>query len=549
MRTRLAIPLVWAASAGALLLSLLGFLCFSGDSRADDTGERAIGYDHVWHEGQVSVAGSPAIPCERCHSIIQSGQLGGRPDHASCYGDCHGPAPERRLLGRPYVFAEVRARQCRTCHTPRSLTEAISGGRNKLTVAYPPYRRDPDHGVRISHAVHDEPARAGGQDCVACHPAVGTAVRGAADPHARCAACHGRAVDALAGGPGGPPSKTERMAPMTECGKCHEQAYGPRTSPNIEPGTYSVTQTFSHRRHGARSPLACRQCHGTIASAEGTELSPPAMDSCASCHDGQQAFATTGTQCRRCHTARSAKLRMRPDRLAHFSHRDHEVKSTDCRTCHRLDASGRPRPTTVDHQPCANQGCHRDQFASLSPTICTTCHLGTEPWRALHFDRPPAERTEFGARFSHTRHMGAVGMQRQCRDCHRRTDQQGHLRLPRDHDACQGSGCHGAKSGPAPTMTECSKCHAASLLSRRDRRRLAARWTVRARFRHDTHERDPRTDADAACTDCHRGVDQAATIGAIPTPTKATCQKCHDGQVAFKVTGHGCAKCHDKSSR
>jgi hypothetical protein len=35
----------------------------------------------------------------------------------------------------------------------------------------------------------------------------------------------------------------------------------------------------------------------------------------------------------------------------------------------------------------------------------------------------------------------------------------------------------------------------------------------------------------------------------IETPPKKTCAPCHDGRTAFKMTGHGCARCHAKSSR
>jgi hypothetical protein len=27
-------------------------------------------------------------------------------------------------------------------------------------------------------------------------------------------------------------------------------------------------------------------------------------------------------------------------------------------------------------------------------------------------------------------------------------------------------------------------------------------------------------------------------------PEKAACATCHDGKAAFKMTGHGCARCH-----
>ena len=37
-----------------------------------------------------------------------------------------------------------------------------------------------------------------------------------------------------------------------------------------------------------------------------------------------------------------------------------------------------------------------------------------------------------------------------------------------------------------------------------------------------------------------------AALYDVPAPAKQTCVGCHDGARAFKITGHGCARCHGK---
>ena len=36
----------------------------------------------------------------------------------------------------------------------------------------------------------------------------------------------------------------------------------------------------------------------------------------------------------------------------------------------------------------------------------------------------------------------------------------------------------------------------------------------------------------------------ARTVDVIERPAKPTCAPCHDGQTAFKLTGHSCGRCH-----
>jgi c(7)-type cytochrome triheme protein len=544
----LAAGLAYGLVPGGLLP---GGLVPGSRSAAAGGDDQARGYDHVWHEGQVSVAGDAPVTCGRCHPMTLAGALVGRPDHATCYGDCHGAAPAQRVPGRPYSIAEESRRQCQTCHTPRALGQAETGSQDRLTVAYPPFQRDPEHSVQMSHALHERPSLEGA-GCVSCHRSLGQA-SAASDVHARCVTCHARVVDASSGGDQSSDATADnaggagRITPMDECLTCHVQSYGPRTRPHLIPGVFPVRDRFSHGAHAARETLSCRQCHADVAATDDTELSPPTMDSCRLCHDGDKAFSTTGPHCRACHNRPAIEPEVRAQTLARFDHEGHGVAAAGCDRCHVLDARGRPKPPAADHAPCADGACHRQEFSSLTPKICGVCHVGNEPWRGLHFDRPPRPDTEFGARFSHQAHSRRYGVTRTCADCHRRADGARALGLSRDHDSCMGDGCHAHDSG-APRLEQCDSCHVVGLISTRARQRKRARWTVRARFRHAPHDRDPRTGAALACTACHQDVQRAMRMDDTPTPTKSSCQPCHDGILAFKVTGHGCTRCHENSA-
>jgi c(7)-type cytochrome triheme protein len=94
-------------------------------------------------------------------------------------------------------------------------------------------------------------------------------------------------------------------------------------------------------------------------------------------------------------------------------------------------------------------------------------------------------------------------------------------------------------------MTECAGCHrlgqSMGTLAPRD---PGYRWYVRASFRHEQHASDPRTGQMTPCLLCHDQVVTATRLGEIGRPRMPQCDACHDGKIAFKTTGFGCARCH-----
>jgi hypothetical protein len=261
----------------------------------------------------------------------------------------------------------------------------------------------------------------------------------------------------------------------------------------------------------------------------------------------------TEAACRRCHTPPPAGAEAEADdddTAAHriaaraaFSHASH--LRTACAGCHGITKSGEPGPVGSAHQPCADSGCHADDFGAARPRICTTCHVREEPWRDLHLDPQPAGPSDFQVGFSHRSHLvgAAPRTDAPCARCHL-AQQDGRFAPAGGHGSCAGAGCHTVSASPAPALGDCGACHQAAGAGRS----RADRWSVRARFTHTPHRTEPGApDRSIACTQCHGGVLEATSVAAVPAPPKRACARCHDGGAAFKLTGHGCARCHTPS--
>jgi c(7)-type cytochrome triheme protein len=444
--------------------------------------------------------------------MTAAGRPRGRPGHDACFGACHGPPPRAPVR----AIADELARVCTACHAPSALAEVLRGRVRGLAPPWPPYRHDRDWGLAMSHRRHDAAA-----SCDRCHGA-----RAPRAPHARCVGCHR------------PGASTTPAPSLDACTTCHVAAYGPVTGPHLETGTFAVGAAFSHPRHAARG-ATCRGCHAAVLGTDDASLPAPSMAGCgtAGCHDGTKAFAVVDA-CTRCHRGPpSGTFRpARPD--VRFSHERHVARldGEPCSACHGLDRRGDATPP--GHRACAP--CHAEDFAQLAPTTCGACHIATEPWRPLRPDRLPPDETELGARFSHRSHATASI---DCRRCHQLATAVRELRPPRGHASCTGAGCHGRAAAPAPALTACEACHVLRLIDAREQARQRDPWSVRAAFQHAPHARDT-AGAAVPCARCHRGVEDATDAIAVPTPPKATCAPCHDGATAFKLTGHGCARCH-----
>jgi hypothetical protein len=479
----------------------------------------ASGFDHFIHEGRVTGSGGAEPMCADCHTVRESGAIQGVPGHAQCFGACHGKAPREPRRRKPYAIAGGQRALCTNCHSPDEITRLERAEPVVMAAAYPPYAIDPDYALNLSHAKHAN------TKCTACHDVPGAKPR-KQRPHDRCAGCH-------AG-----PEPTAAPA-MTACATCHRSAFGPAVGPTMERGAFPVVGAFDHVDHAKRLPTdqrdQCLPCHDAVTKRADVVIPAPTMSECATCHEGQIAFATTAARCRTCHQ-RAGTARPRHRERQPFSHAKHSERGMQhgCDACHRLTSDGSPQPPGTDHQPCAESDCHASEFKSAAPAICGTCHVGSEPWRPLRSFPLPRNQTEFGATFSHAGHKDSG---RDCEFCHAGTGQR--RDVAGGHAACSGKGCHDADAAEPP-LRECERCHDGGLRADRERAAIESPWSVRAQFRHDRHE--------SPCTDCHVDIDDSTALADIGPPGKQRCASCHDGRAAFKMTGHRCSQCHAKSA-
>lgn len=260
-------------------------------------------YRHQQHKRE----GLALEPCAACHALDASFQplppTRDKP-HARCV-TCHAED-----------FYKPAPTTCGACHTdsaPWTAQKAALAGGQKTTGQKPTRDRSEfswDRSAGFSHSGHIGAYQGQGvksdETCGRCHSQIfkqgtpsdvnaGGALSGAlpgalSDGHTACATCHGRAAT--------PPKPT-----MAECNGCHR--LGPATVP--APGEWNVAAKFTHASHerdprtqGQTTP--CITCHQSAASATSlAAVGRPTMRSCDACHNGKQAFKTTGFGCLRCH--------------------------------------------------------------------------------------------------------------------------------------------------------------------------------------------------------------------------------------------------------
>ncbi|MBA3454554.1 MAG: hypothetical protein H0T42_15805 [Deltaproteobacteria bacterium] len=478
-----------------------------------------VGFDHVIHNRDVLVSGAESIPCTSCH-VTRSGLLTGRPDHKACFGACHGAAPTRPKKSATAAIAPERMKVCTSCHAESVLLAPFT----KAPVTYPPYTPT-DFALEAPHKKH------AAITCNQCHgyPGAGSESRPLhlgpkGVPHRRCTGCHDGS-----GAAGRGPA-------MTACEGCHSPGSGSPRPPAFAAPINTVSATFSHDKHARRGVAGaqCATCHAAILATDNSILPRPTMQTCGTrgCHDGKPAFAIT-TACTKCHTKQPPAFEVeRPaERFSHLR-AEHAGPNLPCATCHPLDKSG--EVLVSGHAPCV--ACHADDFSERKPKKCGACHTATEPWRKLVADRLPRDDTEFGASLDHTKHPGA------CSSCHSLQTRSAQLRPPRGHRACTTAGCHAISSGPAPRIGSCEGCHALGSAANREALRIAPHWSVRTTFDHAPHL-TAKDGTSVACGSCHLDL-SSATVATLAAPPKKTCAPCHDGTIAFKLTGTTCTRCH-----
>jgi c(7)-type cytochrome triheme protein len=224
--------------------------------------------------------------CGSCHQVETNGQVlapGMNKDHKPCADSgCH----ETEFFSRT-------TKVCTVCHgatgTPSAMASIVPWKKPTMTTIQATQSELPSP---MNHAAHVAAVggAAGNATCLGCHGdkfTNGPSPRG----HAACAKCHNK------------PTSASSPA-MSNCVACHELG---ATIARRPVSSWSVAANFAHTSHskdpqkGGAAP-ACAECHASVTrSTTLTNMTAPTMQTCDRCHNGREAFKTTGFDCARCH--------------------------------------------------------------------------------------------------------------------------------------------------------------------------------------------------------------------------------------------------------
>jgi predicted CXXCH cytochrome family protein len=471
-------------------------------------------FDHDKHSQVSAAAGKPAA-CSSCHTFDANGVPKAGREHPRC-AQCH--TYPRSCDVMKTAGPKGQARICGTCHTSTS--------NRCLPPDLPPQPKTDSFQARFTHGKHLTLGVSIEKDCVQCHAEKGATEPAKVAAHKLCSGCH---------------NANGAKPTLAECQSCHQ---APKARTAAAPDPYRLNG-FDHKAHHTASRQAsCLGCHDKLLGAGEAALPRPSMLGCQTrCHDGQKAFSAVGTRCTTCHKGRDTAPATRQDfGFSHAGHAGRNVQIQNCAQCHSIDNDGRlPAPLAKkDHQPCAQSGCHMNEFASRTTKICGVCHETASPWQKTTSRSKPPAKPEWFERIDHAAHLGKLGSANTaCAGCH--GDKLAGAAPPRGHDAC--APCHGKGQGPA--MAQCAACHAQTPPARA----IVSTWSVKATFEHKQHGLDPRARGTATkCTECHKQIATAKDLASIKAPAMADCEGCHNGKNQFKTTGFECVRCHAKGA-
>jgi c(7)-type cytochrome triheme protein len=508
---------------GRLGLFAIGFAVLVATSASAAEPRR---YDHDAHSAALKKKSGAKIACNDCHKLrAEDGWVQKLPVGKA--GEVHSPCSNAGC--HQDIYSKFRKRDsafCFGCHL-KKLGKQLH---------FPPYRERGPSDYYLSTFGHKDHLQTGTKKCAQCHTVLLRAIPGSTKEltrvsHDRCgtANCHGQKIKPL----------------MASCEGCHTEK-GTLAVPKLASSTENIYRTrklFSHLPHAKKSPKDdCTTCHANIAAERGQQVPLPAMPACETCHNGQPVFSGLGTDCAKCH-AGTVTLTAQTAERPRYTHARHEQLGVEgnCASCHGSRPNGQLTVPGKNHQPCSGEACHAKEFRAAKSQLCFSCHRSNEPFKPnpprTTFALPAGAVSEFWVGFSHKTHAerGAGG---ECATCH--FGQAGKIVPPPpagilapSHVAC--AKCHEKEA--KPLMVACGECHA------RDTGE-GLEYRVVDKFSHDTHRVDPRNKSPLGCGECHRGVNEAA-LGQRPLrPTMQGCASCHEGTLAFKTTGHDCAKCH-----
>jgi hypothetical protein len=340
------------------------------------------------------------------------------------------------------------------------------------------------------------------------------------------------------------------------------------------------TRRFDHSKsgfplEGAHAATACVACHGSL------DFTQQQAMACASCHEDPHR-GEMGTDCQRCHSARSfldqARLRRLHQETRFPLNGGHA--GLDCETCHRPAAQGQLRFVGT-RAGCVE--CHMDAFRGATQpdhagggfsTECAVCHspLG---WTPARFDHA---RSGFPLTGAHrgvtcaTCHAGGVyrGLSKDCVSCHRAdydgTTDPAHaaagfpVTCASCHNTTSFSGASFSHAGTGFPLTgahasqACAACHGDGVYAGKSTLCVSCHRTA---YDGTTNPPHATTGFPTTCQDCHSTVQWAgATFNHDATYFRIysgahrarwdACSDCHTAPSNYAQ--FTCLTCHTRSS-
>jgi c(7)-type cytochrome triheme protein len=269
-------------ATGLLALGLGAMFALSTPATAQNKNRaKEVRYLHKLHKAN----GVNQDNCAQCHQLERNFDVraptAANPHQPCATSGCHGEE-----------FFSTKPKICAVCHVDSKPWVKQTAKQKD--------RRKSEFGGDLSHETH----------------ATGRVKATGSGPNGVCRTCHGDVFKGQASGKSGHSAcsdcHTRQNQPvMTDCGGCHKLGAKPGRAGGGD-GEWAVGELFAHDTHGRdpRKPgteTTCTECHAEITKANNLgEIKNPTMRSCDSCHDGKNAFKTTGFQCYRCHAESAA---------------------------------------------------------------------------------------------------------------------------------------------------------------------------------------------------------------------------------------------------
>lgn len=224
-----------------------------------------------------------------------------------------------------------------------------------------------------------------------------------------------------------------------------------------------------------------------------------------------------------------------------FNHTLVQHAQVPCLLCHRRDTNA-AAIRLPGHSPCA--GCHAQEFASSTGTLCSVCHVDPASGSLRGF--PPLR--SFNVRFDHARHdRGSARPREACAACHGAGRRGAGLAIPSGvsaHSTCFV--CHQPGSvSRGRDISSCGTCHAIGRYTPTP----TAAAAFRVGFSHATHRSEGLT-----CSDCHTVRSGLRQSRQVTSPVASqhrrltrtfSCATCHDDVRAFGGDDFSdCKRCH-----